>query len=93
MVQGGIVGIIALIKPKRQTNQTIHVSSWRCLSLLKEERERWAEKGGWLSFTFENIFYVLIYTWVYVALPEQRMIKKRGFRHVSGLSAEDTPLA
>lgn len=37
--------------------------------------------------------YVLIYTWVYVALPEQRMIKKRGFRHVSGLSAEDTPLA
>lgn len=53
-----------------------------------EGRERWVEKGGWLSVTFENIFYVLIYTWLYAALPE-----KRGFRHVSGLNAEDTPLA
>lgn len=89
------MGIVALIKPKRKANQNIYISSWRCLSLLKEERERerWTEKGGWLGFTFENIFYVLIYTWVYVALPEQRMIKKRGFRHVSGLSAGDTPLA
>lgn len=89
------MGIVALIKPKRKANQNIYISFWRCLSLLKEERERerWAEKRDWLGFTFENIFYVLIYTWVYVALPEQRMIKKRGFRHVSGLSAGDTPLA
>lgn len=88
------MGIVALIKPKRQTKQTIHISSWRCLALLKEEREMGGERKEVGSVSPLRIYVnVLSYSWVHVALPEQRMVKKRGFRHVSGLSAEDTPLA